>query len=256
MATERLQKFLAAAGHGSRRACEELILAGRVTVDGVRVTKLGTTVDPDIQTVALDDCKLKLPKKVYVLLNKPVGTICSNKREKSGHPLVTDLVQIPGVRLFSVGRLDVDSKGALILSNDGDFTNTVTHPRFDVPKTYHVRVDGSVSGPLMEKLRKGIWLAEGKATPTEVRTLRKTRQSTLLKLTLTEGKNRITRRILAKLKLKVTELERVAIGPVFLGDLKVGKHRRLNDVEVKKLLSYGQGGKSGKSGKSNRSTRR
>lgn len=237
MVKMRLQKFLAAAGVGSRRACEEIILEGRVSVDGIAMTKLGTSIDPDIQKVSLDGNRVRIPKKVYYLVNKPVGYICSNRRDKSKRPLVADLVQPNEMRLFSVGRLDVDTKGAIILTNDGEFSNLVSHPRYDIPKTYRVRVKGDVNAGILEKLRKGVWLAEGKTTPTEVSTIRSTRQDTIIRLTLTEGKNRLVRRILARLGLKVTELERTRIGPVRLGNLKVGKFRKLTSTEVKGLIT-------------------
>ncbi len=252
MVKMRLQKFLAAVGLGSRRACEELILEGRVSIDGITTTKLGTSIDPDIQKVTLDGNRLKTPKKVYYLVNKPVGFICSNKRDKSKRPLVSDLVRPNELRLFSVGRLDVDTKGALILTNDGDFSNLVSHPRYDIPKTYRVRVTGNVTAAIVEKLRKGIWLAEGKTTPTEVSMIRSTRQDTILRITLTEGKNRLVRRILARLKLKVTELERTRIGPVSLGTLRTGKFRKLTSTEVKALITPPKGSKRKSSRKTSR----
>jgi len=237
MVKMRLQKYLAAAGLGSRRACEELITEGRVSIDGIAATTLGTSVDPDIQKVSLDGNRVRIPKKVYYLVNKPVGFICSNKRDKSRRPLVTDLVQPNELRLFSVGRLDVETKGALIVTNDGDFSNLISHPRYDVPKTYRARVAGAVTKAIVEKLRKGVWLAEGKATPAEVSVIRSTRQDTILRITLTEGKNRLVRRILARLKLKVTELERTRIGPIALGQLKTGKFRKLTSTEIKRLTA-------------------
>jgi len=240
MTRARLQKVLAAAGLGSRRACEELILSGRISVDGNPATKLGTTVDPDMQEVAIDGRKLKLPGKVYVLVNKPVGHVCSNKRDRTDRPLVTDLVLLPDVRLFSVGRLDVDSKGAIILTNDGDFANRISHPRYDVPKTYRVRVEGELKAETIEKLRKGVWLSEGKTTPTDVRVISSVRSHTMLRITLSEGKNRVIRRVFARLMLKVTELERTRIGPLTLGSLKPGQFRKLNQTEIKKLLAFGQ----------------
>jgi len=237
MTRVRLQKILAASGLGSRRACEELILTGRVSVDGIPVTAMGTTVDPDIQKITFDGNRISLPKKHYFLVNKPVGYVCSSRTDRSGRPLVTDLVRIPGIRLFTVGRLDVDSKGAIILTNDGEFSNVVSHPRYDVPKTYRVRVRGQLDAETVEKLRQGIWLAEGKTTPTEVKVIRSTRTETILRMTVKEGKNRIIRRILARINLKVTELERTRIGAVALGSLKAGAYRRLSAAEVKKLSS-------------------
>lgn len=236
MTRMRLQKYLASAGKGSRRACEEMILEGRVAVDGSPVLELGTSVDPDVQKVTLDGNRVRPPGKAYYLINKPVGVVCSNRADRTGRPLLKDLIPAAGVRLFSVGRLDVDSKGAIILTNDGDFANRVSHPRYDVSKTYRVRVAGEVSEEMLEKLRSGVWLSEGKTSPAVVNVMRSSRQETLLRITLSEGKNRIIRRILARLRLKVTELERTHIGPIPLGRLKAGQYRKLNATEVKKLL--------------------
>ncbi len=249
MTKMRLQKFLAAAGLGSRRSCEDLIRSGRISIDNVPATVLGTVVDPDKQTVTFDGVKVELPKKVYILVNKPVGYVCSSRRDRSDRSLVTDLVETGGgfggraggARLFCVGRLDVDSKGAIILSNDGDFSNTVCHPRYDVPKTYRVRVRGRVEARDLEKLRTGIWTSEGKTSATEVKKIRSTRTETILRITLREGKNRIIRRVMAKMGLKVTELERIRIGPVALGSLKPGSWRKLNKPEISKLLAAGKG---------------
>jgi 23S rRNA pseudouridine2605 synthase len=236
MAMMRLQKILASAGLGSRRACEAFIEAGRVFVDGVPVTRLGAQADPDLQVITLDGEPLKLARKVYYLLNKPVGYLCTNKSDQSGRPLALDLVQRPGVRLFCVGRLDVDSRGAIILTNDGSLSNIVTHPRYNVTKTYRVRVEGRVEPAVLEKLRKGVWLSEGRTGTVDVTIVRTTRRDTLLRLVIKEGKNRIIRRILAKLGLRVTELERTRIGSIALGKLKPGNYRELKQVEIRKLL--------------------
>lgn len=235
----RLQKFLASVGLGSRRACEELITGGRIAVDGKKVTKLGTVVDPDLERITHDGIRVKMSKKVYLLVNKPVGTICSSRRDRTKRPLLIDLVERPGIRLFSVGRLDVDSKGAIILTNDGDFANIVAHPRYDIDKTYKVRIRGQIAEEQLGILRKGVWLAEGKATPTDVRIVQTTRKETILRITLKEGKNRIIRRVMAKAGFKVIELERTWIGPVALGNLKPGRSRNLNSTEVKKLMAAG-----------------
>ena len=239
MTRMRLQKFLALAGLGSRRACEELIQNGRVAVDGATVTRLGTTVDPETQTIACDGTRLKAPKMYYFLLNKPAGYICSARPDRTGRPLVADLLKVPGVRLFSVGRLDVDSKGAILLTNDGDFANRVSHPRYDIAKTYRVRVQGAVSRETLEQLRRGVWLAEGRVSPTEAAVIRETRRDTLLRIVLREGRNREIRRILARLELRVTELERTRIGTIALGRLKPGEARPLKEVEVRRLLAGG-----------------
>jgi 23S rRNA pseudouridine2605 synthase len=236
MAKERLQKILSAAGLGSRRACEKIIDEGRVSVDGVPVARLGAQADPDLQTIVVDGKPLKLPKKRYFLLNKPVGFVCSNKSDASDRPLAVDLIRASGIRLYCAGRLDVDSKGAIIITNDGAFSNYITHPRYDVTKTYRVRVTGSVEPAVLEQLKKGVWLHEGKTGPVDAKIIRSTRRDTLLRMVLKEGKNRIIRRVLAKLGLKVTELERTRIGAIALGKLKSGQYRELKPVEVSKLM--------------------
>ncbi|MFH1999246.1 MAG: pseudouridine synthase [Planctomycetota bacterium] len=233
----RLQKILSAAGLGSRRACEALIQSGRVTVDGVPVSQLGAQADPDLQEIAYDGSPLKLQKKYYYLLNKPVGYLCTNKPDRSGRPLAVDLIRSPGgIRLFCAGRLDVDSKGAIIVTNDGAFSNYITHPRYDISKTYRVRVSGKITGVIIESLRKGVWLAEGKTGSIDVKIIRELHNETILRMTLKEGKNRVIRRVMAKLELRVTELERTRIGDVALGQLKAGTFRELKPIEIKKLI--------------------
>jgi len=231
----RLQKILSEAGFGSRRACEAFVLAGRVKVDGVPMSELGSQADPDFQTITFDGTPVKIDRKVHYLLNKPPGYICSNKTDRSGRPLAKDLVRHPGARLFCAGRLDVDSKGALIVTNDGEFANRITHPRYGLTKTYRVRVQGEVGPDLIERLRKGVWLSEGKAGGIEAKVIRAARDETVLRMVLGEGKNREIRRIFAKLDLRVTELERTRIGDVALGKLAPGEYRPLSAVEVKKL---------------------
>jgi len=235
MARIRLQKILSEAGVGSRRTCEAYILAGRVKVDGVPVTQLGSQADPDIQKITFDGTPVRSDRKVHYLLNKPPGYICSNKPDRSGRPLAKDLVRIPGARLFCAGRLDVDSKGALIVTNDGEFANRVTHPRYGMTKTYRVRVEGEVGPDAIERLRKGVWLSEGKAGGIEAKVLRSAHGETVLRVVLGEGKNREIRRVFAKLGLRVTELERTRIGDVALGKLGPGDYRPLSSVEVRKL---------------------
>ncbi len=235
MVATRLQKILSAAGLGSRRACEIFIREGRISVDGAVVNRLGAQADPDLQTIAFDGTPLRLPKKVYYLLNKPAGYLCTSKPDRSGRPLAIDLVRRPDVRLFCVGRLDVDSKGALILTNDGELSNYITHPRYDLPKTYRVRIDGPMEESLLERLRKGVWLSEGRTGSIDVQVVRAGRRETLLRLVIKEGKNRVIRRVMAKLGLRVTELERTRIGSLALGRLKSGDYRPLSPAEVSRL---------------------
>lgn len=238
-AGERLQKVMAAAGIGSRRKCEELIEAGRVEVDGEVVTELGTRVEPERQVIHVDGAPLKRPKVVYYLVNKPAGVV-STSYDPAGRMRVIDLV--PGrERVYTVGRLDRASEGLMLVTNDGELANQLTHPRFGVEKTYQVHVAGEPEHGELKKLTSGVHLAEGTARAERVTVLGSHGQSTGLEIVLREGKNREIRRILARIGHKVLTLKRVAIGPLKLKDLPVGAHRRLSSLEVDQLRrSVGQ----------------
>jgi 23S rRNA pseudouridine2605 synthase len=243
----RLQRWLAACGVASRRASERYITDGRVTVNGRVVTELGTKVDPERDEVRVDGERARASqRRIYVALNKPSGVVCTAS-DPAGRPRAIDLVQVPA-RLFPVGRLDAESEGLLLLTNDGDFAQRVTHPRYEVPKVYRVVVKGEPAPDALAKLREGVWLAEGKAAPAEIRILRQTRQLTTLALTLREGKNREVRRLLARVELAVKRLMRVRIGPVILGTLKRGQWRTLTEFEVRALLEGPRGSGPGASG--------
>lgn len=230
---ERLQKVLAAAGLGSRRACEELVTSGRVEVDREVVTTLGTKVDPRAQEIRVDGEKLPDPRRVVYLLNKPVGVVTTNY-DPTGRPRVVDLV--PGDRrLFAVGRLDRTSEGLILLTNDGDLANLLAHPRYGVEKKYLVQVAGVPSPDLLERLRKGIRLAEGEVHAKRVSLRSQHKQSAVLEMVLDEGKNREIRRMLAKLGHKVHQLKRVAVGGLSLGNLLPGQWRPLTGKEVETL---------------------
>ncbi|MFH1923454.1 MAG: pseudouridine synthase [Planctomycetota bacterium] len=233
-AGERLQKVLAAAGVGSRRHCEELILAGRVEVDGSVVTELGTRVDPGREQLRVDGVKLTQPRRVYYALNKPSGVVCTN-RDPSGRPRATDLIPGRPERLFTVGRLDLNSEGLILLTNDGELANRLTHPRYGVQKTYRVLVAGHPTSEVVSRLRKGVQLAEGLAKIAVVRVKRRHKQSTIMEVVLEEGRNREIRRLLARVGHKVLQLVRIAIGPLRLGNLASGEYRRLSREEVSAL---------------------
>ena len=227
---ERLQKVLAAAGLGSRRACEELITAGRVEVDRRVVTELGTRVDPQAQEIRVDGERLPRTRRVVYLLNKPVGVVTTNF-DPSGRPRVVDLV--PGdQRLFAVGRLDRMSEGLILLTNDGDLANLLAHPRYGVEKKYLVQVAGAPGEELLEKLRRGVRLAEGEVHAKRVSIRSQHKQSAVLEMILDEGKNREIRRMLARLGHKVHQLKRVAVGGLTLGNLLPGQWRQLAWNEV------------------------
>jgi 23S rRNA pseudouridine2605 synthase len=230
---ERLNKYLAHAGLGSRRHCEELILRGRVSVDGKVVRELGTKVEPS-QQVTVDGQPLHQEKAVYYVVNKPRGYLCTND-DPAGRPLAVDLVPHVPQRVFVVGRLDEESEGLLLLTNDGDLAFRLMHPRFGVEKTYLVQVAGHPAKEDLQQLLKGVWLAEGHARARRVKRLKSQGESSWLQIVLSEGKNREIRRMLARLNHKVMHLRRTAIGPVQLGRLPRGKSRSLRMAEVNQL---------------------
>lgn len=230
---ERLQKVLAAAGVGSRRQCEELISEGRVEVDQHVVTRLGTRVDATRQAIRVDGVSLPKPKRVYYLVNKPVGVVTTN-RDPAGRPRVIDLVP-DHERLFSVGRLDRSSEGLILLTNDGELAQRLAHPRYGVEKTYRVEVAGHPSPQAIARIRQGVRLSDGLARVVALRFKRRMRQSTELEIVLNEGRNRELRRILARVGHKVLRLKRVALGPLRLAELPVGAYRPLSREEVQQL---------------------
>jgi 23S rRNA pseudouridine2605 synthase len=230
---DRLHKLLAHAGVGSRRQCEELISAGRVTVDGRLVRELGTRVDA-AQAICVDGQPVRAERHVYWVVNKPRGYLCTN-RDPARRPLAIDLVPHVSQRVYTVGRLDEASEGLLLLTNDGDLANRLMHPRFGVEKTYLVQVVGHPPGDDLERLLKGVWLSDGHVKAKNIKRLRTQGNSTWLRIVLSEGKNREVRRMLARLGHKVLHLRRVALGPVQLGNLKSGKGRRLTPGEVADL---------------------
>ncbi len=231
---QRLQKVLAAAGVGSRRQCEELILAGRVEVDGKVVTQLGTLVDSSRQKIRLDGVGLRRPKPAYYALHKPAGVVCTN-RDPSGRPRAIDLIPGRPERLFTIGRLDLHSEGLILVTNDGELADRLTHPRYGVRKIYRVLVAGRPTQEVIAKLRRGVHLAEGRTRVAGLRIEKRYRQSTLLEMVLEEGRNREIRRILARVGHKVLRLVRIAVGPVRLGNLAPGEYRRLSRQEVHAL---------------------
>lgn len=235
---QRLQKVLAAAGLGSRRQCEELIVAGRVEVDRRVVTELGTRVDPAAQQIRVDGVPLPSPRLEYFAVNKPVGVVCTN-RDPAGRPRAIDLLPLRDARLFTIGRLDLHSDGLILATNDGELANRLTHPRYGVAKTYRVTVAGRPERSVLAKLRKGVRLAEGvaRAERVEIKSLHK--ESAVLEIVLREGKNREVRRILASVGHKVLRLTRIAVGPVRLGALQPGEARRLTREEVNSLQREG-----------------
>jgi 23S rRNA pseudouridine2605 synthase len=236
---ERLNKYLAHAGIGSRRHCEELIVRGRVAINGRVVRELATKVE-DGDAVAVDGQPLHSEKLVYWLVNKPRGYLCTNF-DPAGRPRAVDLVPHVSQRVYTVGRLDEDSEGLLLLTNDGELANRLTHPRFGVEKTYQVQVAGHPSREDIEQLLKGVWLSDGHVRARRVRRLKAQGDSAWLEIVLNEGKNREIRRMLARLGHKVMVLRRIAIGPVHLDKLRRGKARRLKVEELENLRRSASG---------------
>jgi 23S rRNA pseudouridine2605 synthase len=231
---DRLNKFLAHAGVGSRRQCDELIAAGRVKINGEVVRDFGTRVEPGKQQVSVDDHPVRAEKLVYWLVNKPPGYLCTNF-DPTGRPRAIDLVPHVEQRVYTVGRLDEGSEGLLLLTNDGDLAAELMHPRYGVEKTYEVLVAGVPSRQDLEQLLKGVWLSDGRVQARSVKKLKRQGESTWLRIALTEGRNREIRRMLARLGHKVMRLRRVAIGPVRLDRLPKGKARKIQRAELEAL---------------------
>jgi 23S rRNA pseudouridine2605 synthase len=230
----RLQKVLAAAGIGSRRHCEEYIRAGRVAVDGRTVRELGIKVDPQRQKIQLDGEVVEVERKVYYLVNKPTGFVSTNQ-DPHGRRRVIDLLPHARERLFTVGRLDEESQGLMIVTNDGELAHRLAHPRYGVPKTYRVQVAGNPTRDALQLMRTGIEFTEGVFKVESVRQVRKLGKSSLLEIVLTEGQNREIRRLLARLGHKVMRLERTALGPIKMIRLPLGRFRPLTSYEVQQL---------------------
>lgn len=255
--TIRLQKFLAQAGHGSRRACEQFILAGRVTIDGRIADQLGVRIDPGQQAVALDGESVRVERKQHFLLNKPRGYLCTN-HDPRGRRRVIDLFPTGGPRLFTVGRLDENSQGLLLVTNDGDLAHRLVHPRYQIPRFYRVQVAGKPNREDLATLQEGTHFSEGVFRVHSARHVKTQGNSTFLDLELRQGQNREIRRLLARLGHKVMQLQRTGFGPLRLGRLKTGKFRTLKSQEHKALrdcLSGEPGQESGRRNSRQRSSK-
>jgi len=230
----RLQRFLASTGVGSRRHCEEFIVAGRVSIDGVTVRDLGTRVDQQHQQVRFDGDLLHREPLRYFLINKPRGYLCTNQ-DPEGRPRAIDLVPAGRMRLFTVGRLDEGSEGLILVTNDGDLAHRLAHPRFQVPRTYIVQIAGRPVGETFETLKQGIHFHEGRFSLQWIRRTGTKGNSTFLEVGLSHGQNREIRRLFARVGHKVMRLRRVAFGPLRLGRLAEGQFRPLLGAELKAL---------------------
>ena len=232
----RLQKILAQAGFGSRRKCEEMITDGRVEVDGELVTELGTRVDPKRQQVRVDGSRIRLnPNHVTLALNKP-RKVLSTMSDPKGRYTLADIVGDKYDRIFHMGRLDYDSEGLILMTNDGELSQHVMHPKYEVAKTYVATVAGRLSGNVCRRLVKtGVQLDDGWITLDQCSIIDQSRDATIVKVVLHSGKNRIVRRIFGAIGYPVKRLVRTQIGPIKLGELKSGSYRVLSQTEVRAL---------------------
>ena len=234
---ERLQKFLAECGVASRRKCEEYILQEKVQVNGQTVTELGVKINPEDDEITFDGNKVKPEeKKVYILLNKPIGYV-TTADDQFDRDTVLDLVKVKE-RIVPVGRLDMYTSGALILTNDGDFVYKVTHPKHEITKTYTVTVKGIIKNEEVEQLRKGVKIDDYTTRPAKVKILKTDEEKDIsrLEITIHEGKNRQVRRMCESVGRRVIALHRSKIGNIGVKDIELGKWRYLKDFEVKTLI--------------------
>ena len=232
----RLQKFLADAGVASRRTGEQYILEGRVKVNGQVVRLLGSKVDPVHDQVLVDNKSVQAKKLVYVALNKPVGCVCSRKDELD-RPTIYELLPREWETVQSVGRLDYNSEGLIFLTNDGQFALRLTHPRYGIRKKYLVTVEGEVTPAMMQLFKQGIFHEGERLRALSAKIISGTRAKSVVELELGEGKNREVRRLFESQAVTVRKLQRTQIGKIRLGELKPGKWRTLNAVEIKTLIS-------------------
>ena len=234
---ERLQKIIAHAGVASRREAERLIVLGQVAVNGTIVTKLGTKVDPARDIITVNGSVINTsPEKLYVMLNKPAGYV-STVKDPEKRPIVMDLLDRVGSRVYPVGRLDYDAEGLLLLTNDGELAHKLQHPRYRISRTYEVKVKGSPPNGKLSLLRKGIQLEDGMTLPAKAAFLKKTLNNTWITVTLFEGRNRQVKRMCAAIDHPVMKIKRIRFGSLYLSSLALGRYRKLTKDEVKSLYS-------------------
>jgi 23S rRNA pseudouridine2605 synthase len=226
----RLQKFLASAGVDSRRNCEEIILDGDVKVNRKVVDTLPAFVDPEVDVVSVNGKRVKFGEKVYFILNKPKGVICTSS-DPQGRRKAIDLIDTEE-RIFCVGRLDIDTTGLLMLTNDSELANRLTHPRYELPKTYEVMLKERITGESIEKLKKGTWFSEGKTGKSAVKVIRRTHKDSIIEISIRQGLNRQIRRMLAKVDCRVKSLRRTKVGNITLKGIPVGKYKELTKSQV------------------------
>lgn len=232
---ERLQKVMAHAGVGSRRACEDLIDQGRVSVDGKNVTRLGTRVTPD-QIIRVDGERITFDEsKVTIALHKPAGVV-STMDDDLGRNSLAEFVELREERLYHVGRLDTDTEGLILLSNDGELTHRLTHPSYEVPKTYVATVEGQVNRSIIRRLEEGVQLEDGFVKADKVKIIEMGLPNSIIEITLHSGANRVVRRMLDAIHHPVVRLVRTQFGTITLGRLKVGRSRVIGGSELAALM--------------------
>lgn len=223
----------------SRRKADQLIRSGRVTLNGKQVKTLGTAAVWGLDTIRVDGREIPSPsERLYLVLNKPFGYICSLK-DPEGRPLITDLLKDIPHRVYPVGRLDFDTLGLLLLTNDGEWAYRLTHPRYHVPRTYKVTVEGRITDQAITKLRKGVLLEDGLSGPSKIGLINRSEKQSIIRMTIKQGRTRQVRRMIETAGFRVVHLIRTSFGDIVLGDLKVGKYRHLDRGEVtasKKLV--------------------
>lgn len=243
MAVERLQKILASCGIDSRRGCEQLILDGSVCVNGRVVDCLPAFADPDRDVITVEGRRIRQNRKVYFLLNKPRGVTCASSLRR-GRKGAIDMVPCRE-QIFCVGRLEDDCSGLIILTNDSELAGRMSHPRYGVAETCIVRAAGQVDGRAIEKLKRGVWLAEGRAAASQIKLLKRGRTESLLEITIQQGINRQVSRMLARVGLDVKSLKKTKIGKINSKGLGVGKFRPLSPAEIAYLKRPGKIGTKG-----------
>ena len=235
MSAERLQKILSRAGIASRRAAEQMILDGRVAVDGKIITELGTKFNITINKISVDNKIISYSgEKVYILLNKPQNILSSAKDDR-GRTTVVDLITDISERIYPVGRLDYDTEGLILLTNDGELMNALLHPKFQINKTYLAKVTGNVTKDKLELLQKGIQLDDGITAPAIVRVIGKSNTEAKIEITIHEGRNRQVRRMFAAIGCEVKRLKRIKFANLTIHNLKIGQYRQLTKVELENL---------------------
>lgn len=237
---ERLQKIISAAGIASRRASEELILNGSVTVNGIVVSELGSKADSARDIIAVNGKRLRVDeKRVYILLNKPTGYITALK-DSQGRRLVTDLLIDVPERVYPVGRLDYNTEGLLLLTNDGEWANHLMHPRHEIEKEYHVRVRGKIVEQQLKRMADGVELEDGKTAPAVVCLVKDGEQNDWISVAIHEGRNRQVRRMCEAVSLSVVRLKRIRYGNLSVGALRTGQFRYLSEAEAHELVDEPQ----------------